>query len=139
MLGERWTILILREALSGVTRFAEFRDALGVTADVLSDRLATLVDFGVMDREPYQEPGRRTRFAYHLTDAGRELVVVLGALQQWGDKYLPWPDGPTIERRAIRTDRPLHVAFVDDLGSEVPAGDVAMIRTGTYPQEASGP
>jgi DNA-binding HxlR family transcriptional regulator len=133
VLGERWTILILREALSGMTRFAEFRDALGVAADVLSDRLATLVDYGVMYREPYQEPGRRTRFAYHLTDAGRELIVVLGALQQWGDKYLPWPDGPTIERRAIRTDRPLHVAFVDDLGSEVPAGGVAMIRTEAYP------
>jgi DNA-binding HxlR family transcriptional regulator len=139
VLGERWTILILREALSGSTRFAEFRDALGVAADVLSGRLATLVSYGVMDREPYQEPGRRTRFAYHLTDAGRELLVVLGALQQWGDKHLPWPDGPTIERRATRTDRPVHVAFVDDLGYEVPAGDVAMIRTDAYPQEASRP
>jgi DNA-binding HxlR family transcriptional regulator len=133
VLGERWTILILREALSGTTRFAEFRDALGVAADVLSDRLATLVDYGVMYREPYQEPGRRTRFAYHLTDAGRELLIVLGALQQWGDTYLPWPDGPTVQRRAIRTDRPLHVAFVDDLGYEVPPGDVAMIRTEAYP------
>jgi DNA-binding HxlR family transcriptional regulator len=84
-----------REALAGTTRFAEFRDALGVAADVLSDRLSTLVDHGVMYREPYQEPGRRTRFAYHLTDAGRELHVVLASLQQWGDKYLPWPDGPT--------------------------------------------
>jgi DNA-binding HxlR family transcriptional regulator len=134
VLGERWTFLILREALAGTTRFAEFRDALGVAADVLSDRLSTLVDHGVMYREPYQEPGRRTRFAYHLTDAGRELHVVLASLQQWGDKYLPWPDGPTIEQRAIRTERPVHVAFIDDLGHEIPAGDVATIRTGAYPK-----
>ena len=137
VLGERWTILVLREALAGTTRFAEFRDALGVAADVLSDRLSTLVDFGVMNREPNQEPGSRTRFAYHLTEAGRELHIVLAALQQWGDKHLPWPDGPTIERRAMRTDRPVHVAFIDDLGYEVPAGDVAAIRTEAYARAAS--
>jgi DNA-binding HxlR family transcriptional regulator len=61
------TFLILREALSGATRFAQFRDALGVAPDVLTDRLSTLVDYGVLAREPYQEPGSRSRFAYQLT------------------------------------------------------------------------
>jgi DNA-binding HxlR family transcriptional regulator len=56
VLGERWTFLILREAFLGATRFAEFRDGLGVAPDVLSDRLATLVAYGVMEREPYREP-----------------------------------------------------------------------------------
>jgi DNA-binding HxlR family transcriptional regulator len=133
VLGERWTFLVLREALTGTTRFADFRTNLGVAADVLSDRLSTLVDHGVMDREPYQEPGSRTRYAYQLTAAGRELHVVLAALQQWGDTYLPWPAGPTVERRSADADRPVHVGFVDDLGHEIPAGQVSTVRTASYP------
>src|ERR1700712_3660084 len=86
VLGERWTFLILREALWGVTRFAQFRDALGIAPDVLTERLNTLVEYGVLTRSPYQEPGRRARFEYEVTTAGRELQVVLGALQQWGDE-----------------------------------------------------
>src|SRR4051794_28734394 len=89
VLGERWTMLILREAFNGTTRFAQFRDNLGVAPDVLTDRLATLVEYGVLEREPYREPGARTRYAYHLTPAGAELRLVLGALQQWGDAHLP--------------------------------------------------
>jgi DNA-binding HxlR family transcriptional regulator len=133
VLGERWTLLILREALSGVTRFAQFREALGVAPDVLTDRLNTLVDYGVMTREPYREPGSRARFEYELTAAGRELRVVLSALQQWGDEHLPWAEGPSILRRARGTGRPLHVGYVDDLGVEVAADDVVLVRTAAYP------
>jgi DNA-binding HxlR family transcriptional regulator len=127
VLGERWTFLILREAFSGATRFAEFRDRLGVAPDVLSDRLSTLVEYGVMEREPYQEPGARPRFAYRLTPAGIELRVVLSALQQWGDKYLPRPEGPSVLRRIRGTDLPVHVGYVDDQGDEIALADVAMI------------
>jgi DNA-binding HxlR family transcriptional regulator len=127
VLGERWTFLILREAFLGANRFAEFRDRLAVAPDVLSDRLATLVEYGVMEREPYQEPGTRARLAYKLTPAGEELRVVLGALQQWGDLHLPRPEGPSMLRRARGTDRPVHVGFVDDQGREVALADVAMI------------
>ncbi|MCW2655093.1 MAG: transcriptional regulator [Mycobacterium sp.] len=134
VLGERWTFLILREAMDGVTRFAEFRDALGIAPDVLADRLTTLVEYGVMSRAPYQEPGSRTRFAYKLTPAGEELHVALGSLQQWGDAHLPRADGPTIERRARKTNRPVHVGFIDDRGREVAANDVATIRTSAYPR-----
>jgi DNA-binding HxlR family transcriptional regulator len=133
VVGPRWTLLILREALSGATRFAEFRDALGIAPDVLTERLATLTQAGVLVREPYQDPGRRTRFAYQLTPAGRELLVVLGALQQWGDEHLPWPQGPTVVRRDRQTGRPLHVGYVDDRGREVPTGDVEFVRTAAYP------
>src|ERR1700685_2908476 len=80
VLGERWTFLILREAFLGATRFAEFRDRLGVAADILTDRLGTLVDYGVLEREPYREPGARSRFAYRLTPSGRARAVVLAAL-----------------------------------------------------------
>ena len=127
VVGERWTFLILREAFLGATRFAEFRDRLGVAPDILSDRLATLVEFGVMTREPYREPGARSRFAYRLTPAGRELQVVLSALQQWGDEHLPRPEGPSMLRRVRGTDGPVHVGYLDDEGREVLPADVAII------------
>ena len=131
VLGERWTFLILREAFLGATKFAEFRDRLGVAPDVLSDRLSTLVEYGVMEREPYQEPGARPRFAYRLTPAGTDLRVVLGALQQWGDNYLPRPEGPSVLRRIRGTGLPVHVGFVDGQGNEVAPADVAMIPAGS--------
>jgi DNA-binding HxlR family transcriptional regulator len=130
VLGERWTILILREALLGTKRFADFQSRLGIGADMLSDRLATLVEYGVMTKKPYQEPGQRPRSEYLLTPAGRELHVLVGALQQWGDRHLPRPAGPTVKLKAQRTDRPVHVAFIDDLGYEIPIDDVAAIPTG---------
>jgi DNA-binding HxlR family transcriptional regulator len=137
VLGERWTFLILREAFLGATKFAEFRDQLGVAPDVLSDRLATLVEFGVLAREAYQEPGARSRFAYRLTPAGRELHVVLGALQQWGDEHLPHPNGPSMLRRVRDTGRPAHVGFVDEDGHEVALADVAVIPAATGRPAAS--
>src|ERR1700760_2126953 len=114
VLGERWTFLILREAFLGATRFAEFRANLGVAPDVLSDRLHTLVEHGVLEREPYREPGARSRFAYRLTPAGRELQVVLAALQQWGDEHLPRPEGPTMLRRVRGTDCPVRGGYLDE-------------------------
>jgi DNA-binding HxlR family transcriptional regulator len=134
VLGERWTLLILREAIDGTTRFAEFREALGIASDVLSERLATLVAYGVMTREPYRDPGHRVRHAYKLTSAGRELHVALGALQMWGDKYLPRDEGPTVQRRARGTDRPVHVGFIDDRGREIDCDEVAVVRTPTHPR-----
>jgi DNA-binding HxlR family transcriptional regulator len=127
VLGERWTLLILREAIDGTTRFAEFREALGIASDVLSERLATLVAYGVMTREPYRDPGHRVRHAYKLTPAGRDLHVALGALQMWGDRHLPRDDGPTIERRARATDRPVHVGFIDDRGREIDPDEVTAV------------
>ena len=133
VIGQKWSLLIVREAFRGRTRFADIRTRLGVAPDVLTERLNTLVDSGVLTREPYQEPGSRTRYAYQLTEAGRELQVVLGALQQWGDAHLPWPEGPTVLRRARKTGRPLHLGFVDDRGREVPLEDVEWVRTAAYP------
>ena len=130
VVGERWTLLILREAFLGASRFAEFRERLGVAPDVLSDRLATLVEFGVMSREPYREPGARSRFAYRLTPAGHELRLVLSALQQWGDEYLPRPEGPTMLRRIRGTDCPVRVGYLDDEGREVQPADLAIIPAG---------
>ena len=131
VVGERWTPLILREAFFGASKFAEFRERLGVAPDVLSDRLATLVEFGVMAREPYQEPGTRSRFAYRLTPAGHELRVVLSALQQWGDEYLPRPEGPTMLRRIRGTGCPVRVGYLDEEGREVLPADLAIVPAGS--------
>jgi hypothetical protein len=84
----------------------------------------------VLARETYREEGSRAREEYRLTDAGRELRVVLGALQQWGDTHLPWPDGPTVLRCGPDGD-PLHVGFVDDDGRQV--DDVTFRPTAAYP------
>jgi DNA-binding HxlR family transcriptional regulator len=133
VLGERWTFLIVREAHSGVTRFADFRRVLGVAPDVLTERLATLVAAGVLEKRPYQEPGARARFSYHLTPAGDDLLVVLGALQQWGDEHCPRAEGPIVVRRTVDGDRPVRVAFVDDTDTVVPESGVALVRTAAYP------
>jgi DNA-binding HxlR family transcriptional regulator len=133
VLGERWTFLILREAFLGATKFAEFRDGLGVAPDVLSDRLATLVEYGIMEREPYREPGARSRSAYLLTPTGRELQVVLAALQQWGDEHLPRRGGPSMLRRVRGTDQSVHVGYVDERGREVGPTEFAMIPADAYP------
>jgi DNA-binding HxlR family transcriptional regulator len=127
VLGERWTLLIIREAFAGRTRFADFRDALGIASDLLTNRLNTLVEAGVMRREPYQEPGARVRYCYHLTPAGEELSMVLAAIQQWGDVHRPHPDGPSVLRRHRSSGRPVHVAFVDDEGRPVREQDVGVI------------
>ena len=92
VVGEKWSLLVLREAFFGVRRFAEFQRVLGAPKAVLSDRLATLVEQGVLTRVPYQSEGERQRHEYRLTAKGRDLYPTLVALMQWGDTYLA--DGP---------------------------------------------
>lgn len=126
VIGERWTLLILREALAGKTRYADFERKLRLPPDTLADRLSTLVDYGIMIRGSYQEPGQRSRPSYHLTALGRELHIVVGALSDWGDRHLPCEEGPSMLRRARRTGRAVHVGFIDELGYEVHPDDVAI-------------
>src|ERR1700712_2525460 len=116
VLRDPWSFLILREGLTGVTRFADFRTTLGVASDVLAQRLAGLVEAGVLRREDYRVEGSRTRTEYRLTPAGAELNLVIGALQQGGDAHLPVECGPTMVRRQRSTGEPVEVAFVDSSG-----------------------
>jgi len=87
VLGDRWTLLVLREIFNGVRRFDDISRHIGVARDVLTRRLTALVDDGVIVRVPYQDPGHRTRYEYRLTEAGRDLRPVMLALIAWGDKY----------------------------------------------------
>jgi DNA-binding HxlR family transcriptional regulator len=86
VIGEWWTLLILREAFFGVTRFEEFQEQLGVARNVLATRLDTLVEHGVLERHCYDEA--RNRFDYVLTDKGKALWPVLVTIRQWGDEWV---------------------------------------------------
>lgn len=89
VLGERWSMLIVRDAMLGSTRFSEFRTSLGIAPDILSARLTALVAAGVFETVEYQEPGARRRRRYELTTAGRELSTILASLAQWARTHLP--------------------------------------------------
>jgi DNA-binding HxlR family transcriptional regulator len=137
ILSDRWSFLILREALlEGVTRFADFERNLGIAPNVLTDRLNAIVKAGVLAKRAYQEPGSRRRYSYHLTAAGKALVVPLAALQQWGDEHNPPPGGPTVARRTA-AGKPVRVAFVDDRDRGLPVEDIVFAKTDT-PSRAGG-
>lgn len=95
LLSTRTAILILREAFYGTTRFDDFVQRVGVSEAVAAARLRELVDEGLLAREPYQEPGQRTRHQYRLTERGADLFPILVALMQWGDRWLN--DGGRVE------------------------------------------
>jgi DNA-binding HxlR family transcriptional regulator len=97
VIGDRWTLLLLREVFQGVRRFDDLRVRTAIPRQVLTARLRRLVDQGLLRREPYREPGQRARSEYRLTDKGIDLYPVLVALQQWGSHYLSDPAGPPVE------------------------------------------
>ena len=87
-LGDSWSILVLRELFFGVHRFNELQRDLGISRSVLTERLARLVELGVVRVTPYQEPGDRTRNEYRLTRKGVGLLPVMMSLMSWGDEHL---------------------------------------------------
>jgi DNA-binding HxlR family transcriptional regulator len=90
--GERWTMLILRDVFLGVRRFDELQHGLGIARNVLAARLEHLVGAGILQKVPYQE--RPTRYEYRLTEQGLDLWPLLVELLVWGDRHAPNPDGP---------------------------------------------
>ncbi|GAA1932355.1 helix-turn-helix domain-containing protein [Brevibacterium antiquum] len=128
VVGQRWSYFILREALAGTTRFTEFRQRLGIASDVLTTRLETLVGAGLMQTQEYREFGQRTRWSYHLTESGRQMMLTIAALQQWGDEWTPSPVPTSVSFRD-QHGRQLTAAFVDPEGRVVPIDDVEPIRT----------
>lgn len=89
VIGDRWTLCVLSEAFSGVRRFDEMKEHLGIASNILSNRLARLVKHDILEQVPYKEEGRRTRYEYQLTRKGLDLLPALVALIQWGDRYMP--------------------------------------------------
>jgi DNA-binding HxlR family transcriptional regulator len=108
VVGERWTLLIVRDALLGLRRFDELQANLGIARNVLADRLNRLVDEGILERVRYSE--RPERFEYHVTTKGRELTIALAGLRQWGDKHLSEKPPQLVRRKSDR--KPLVAALV---------------------------
>lgn len=97
LIGEKWTLVVLREVFQGIRRFEDMRVRTGIPRQVLSTRLARLVADGILRRQSYREPGQRERQEYRLTGKGIDLHPVLLSLMTWGDRYLADPDGPSLE------------------------------------------
>jgi DNA-binding HxlR family transcriptional regulator len=97
ILGERWTILVLREAFYGVRRFTEMQRNLGIARNILSTRLQTLVGAGILERRRYMDEPER--YEYRLTAAGRALYPAIVTLMQWGDEHLQGEQGPPVVLR----------------------------------------
>ncbi len=128
IIGERWTILILRDVFMGIRRFEDLQRDLGVARNVLQTRLELLVDNGILHKRPYQE--RPVRQEYRLTEKGADLWPVLVSLLKWGDKYALEGERPIIlQHRACGGE-------LDDrrrceaCGADVAVSDAVAIRTG---------
>jgi DNA-binding HxlR family transcriptional regulator len=127
VLGEKWTLLVLREAFYGVHRFDDFARALGCGRGVLSDRLKTLVTANVLEMRDYAEPGHRPRSEYYLTEKGRDLFPALMALSQWSERWDPAPEGPVAKVTQRRTGRRARVIIsADDRGRPLSLSDLAI-------------
>jgi DNA-binding HxlR family transcriptional regulator len=112
LVGDWWTPVLLRNALFGQRRFADFQRALGVPRAILARRLARLVEEGLLTRERYQD--RPPRFEYRLTDKGRAFFDVLAAMWRWGEDWL-WPDGaPPVELVHRESGKPVRPLVVDE-------------------------
>jgi DNA-binding HxlR family transcriptional regulator len=126
LIGDRWTLLILRSALYGVRRFDDFQRDLDIPRSVLSHRLAGLVETGIMERCEYREEGQRARIEYPLTEMGRALTLPFMAMTAWGDKWIGDGDAP-LALRSKSTGQLVSVAFVDERGMAVKQSDIKMV------------
>ncbi|MGI5132934.1 winged helix-turn-helix transcriptional regulator [Pseudonocardia sp. CA-107938] len=125
VLGRRSTILLLREASYGTSRFDEFVRRTGLTESVTAGQLRKLVDEGLLTKRPYQEPAQRQRFEYVLTDAGEDLLPILIAMGAWGDKHRP----KTHRVHMVHADcgAAMEVQVLCEAGHRVAASEVAVV------------
>jgi DNA-binding HxlR family transcriptional regulator len=119
LVGDRWTLLVLRDVANGVARFDELAGHLGIARNVLSGRLARLVEAGLVERTAYREPGERERHQYRLSSAGRELMPVLLAFMAWGDRHLAGPEGPPAVVRHAGCGAPIKVSLTCEDGHDL--------------------
>lgn len=124
MIGDRWTLLILRSALFGVRRFDDFQTELSIPRTVLSGRLKALIENGLMEKQSYKVEGKRPRPEYVVTDMGRALQPILIAITQWGDDWLSDDETPPLSFTHAKSRQKVRSAFVDEDGRETLAADM---------------
>ena len=110
VIGDRWTLLILRDAFLGQRRFEGFEASLGITRHILADRLKKLTAAGVLQKRPYQEAPRREE--YRLTEKGLDLYPVLMGLIAWGDKHMPDRKGPPVTHEHLGCGKKMRAVLV---------------------------
>jgi DNA-binding HxlR family transcriptional regulator len=124
VIGDRWTILVLREAFMRTRRFEEFQRNTCAPRPILAERLRQLVDNDVLERHPYGN--HPDRYEYRLTDKGRDLYPVLVGLLTWGDRWMPDRDGPPVALRHKDCDHLVHPELAcPECGEWIEARDIA--------------
>jgi DNA-binding HxlR family transcriptional regulator len=139
LIGEKWSLLVLRDVFSGVRRFEDMHRRIGAPRQVLSDRLNSLVEAGILRRRPYRETGQRTRYEYRLTKAGMDLYPVLVALLRWGDAYLGNPEGPSLELAHRDCGEEVDLVMRCRAGHDVPSAREVRPRPGPGAHSPSPP
>jgi len=127
LLSTKTVFLAVRECFYGTTRFEDFADRIGTSAPAVSRALRQLESAGIVARVPYQEPGKRVRDEYRLTEAGEDLLPVFLALVQWGDKHLQG-GRPPLSFVEVGTGRPVRVSVTADSVRENESGDLEIRR-----------
>jgi DNA-binding HxlR family transcriptional regulator len=122
VLSTKTAYLLLREAFYGATRFEEFVERAGVSEPVAAARLKELVDAGMLERVPYQEPGKRTRNGYKLTSMGSDFQRVLVAMMEWGDRWL-FENGARVQLTHRDCGAPIQTQLTCASGHEVTVGE----------------
>ncbi|WP_406340622.1 winged helix-turn-helix transcriptional regulator [Streptomyces sp. NBC_01578] len=127
IVGEKWTILILREIWYGSSRFSDFEHVLGCPRNLLAARLRMLVEEGILATETYKEPGSRSRPKYVITPKGMDLVPAVMGLLQWGDRYRADPEGPAVLARHRGCGAHVEVQMHCERGHHVQAPDIQSV------------
>jgi DNA-binding HxlR family transcriptional regulator len=130
LVSTRSALVLLRETFYGVTRFDELVARAGVSEPVAAARLKELVAHGLLEREPYREPGQRTRHAYRLTEKGADLLPVLVALMRWGDRWTPaYQGGGPVELTHLACGEPVETELRCAAGHHVTAPEIHVAPT----------
>ena len=128
LIGDKWTLLLLRAALYGVRRFDQIHQDTGMPRTVLSRRLGDLVRHNILDKVPYREPGKRARFEYALTPRGRQLMTAFVALMEWGEQARRERGRPRLRLYDTGSGERVHVRFVTESGQIVDSLDRVRAR-----------
>lgn len=135
-IGDRWSLLIIRDAFYGVRRFDAFRKDLGVARNILADRLAKLVAKGILERRQYEE--RPPRFEYRLTERGRDLVGVVLVMMRWGDTWTGDGNAPVTITHTTCGHNTQPVVACSECGDELRLGELLADPIPTRPQRVAG-
>ena len=125
-LGPPSAVLVLSEAYFGTSRFGDFVRNLEMTESAVTARLQHLVKTGLLSKEPYREPGQRTRYEYHLTKMGRDLVPTLVSLMEWGETYMPHEEGRQVSLTHAGCGEAVTAQVRCAGGHSVPVDEIAM-------------